>query len=73
MNFLSKWIRLDNIIQTEITQTKKKDKHIYNHLQVNVNQKVQDIYSALHRPLKLKENEDPNEHGSISLRRGIKA
>ena len=52
---------------------KKKDKHIYNHLQVNVNQKVQDIYSALHRPLKLKENEDPNEHGSISLRRGIKA
>ena len=71
MNFPGKMIQLETIIQTEVTQTQK-DKQACTQLQVNINHKVQDIHNTLHRPQKLKKKDDPNEHGSISLRRSKK-
>ena len=49
MKCAGKWIQLETIILGEITQTKKA-MHVYTDLQININHKIMDIHTTLHRP-----------------------
>ena len=49
MNFAGKWIQLETLILSEITQTKKA-LHVFMHLQININYKIMDIHTTLHKP-----------------------
>ena len=54
MKFAGKWIQLETIIQSEVTQTKKA-MHVCTHLQINSNHKAMDIHTTLHRPKNAKQ------------------
>ena len=49
MKFADKWIQLETIILSEVTQTKEA-MHVCTHLQININHKVMDIHTTWHRP-----------------------
>ena len=54
MKFVGKWIQLETIILSEVTQTKK-DMHVCTHLQINSNNKAIHIHTTLHRPKNAKQ------------------
>jgi hypothetical protein len=68
MNFPGKWIELENIILSVVTQTQN-----YMHgicLLISVcYHNVQDSYTRIHRPTYPNNKEGPREAGWISLRR----
>jgi hypothetical protein len=47
-NFSGKWMELENIILNKVTHTQS---YVPN-LQVNINLKIQDAYTTLHKPKK---------------------
>ena len=66
MNFASKWMQLENMILSKVTQTQRDVHNMYS-LIVVICQKVQDIYDTTHRPKKLIRKIGPSEEASIFL------
>jgi hypothetical protein len=58
MNFPGQWIQVETIILSEVTQ-KQNDMNVCTHLQVNINHKVQDIHTILHRPKEARQEGKP--------------
>ena len=58
MNLAGKWIQLDIIILSEVSQTNK-DMHVCTHLQMDNNHKVQDICMIFLR------HEEAKQEGSL--------
>ena len=54
MKFADKWIQLETIILTEVTQTKKA-MQVCTHLQINISHKLMDSHTTLHRPQNAKQ------------------
>ena len=52
MKFADKWIELENIILSEVTQTQKKMHVLCS--SVDISHKVQDTHAILHRPKEAK-------------------
>ena len=58
MNLAGKWIQLDTIILSELSQTQR-DMHVCTHLQMDNNHKVQDICMIFLGP------EEPKQEGIL--------
>lgn len=58
MIFAGKWIQLETITPSDVSQTQK-DIHVCTHLQLNINHKVQNIHITLHRPRETKQEGRP--------------
>ena len=54
MKFFSKWIKLENIILSDVTQSQK-NTHGMHSLIVDISPKAQNIQDTIHRPHEAKE------------------
>ena len=69
MKFAGKWIQLETITLSEVTQSKKV-MNVCNHLQINITHKVMDIHITFHRHKMLNKKEGLNIHGVVLHRTG---